>query len=86
MVPVPCILGSIFHGAWIIVFIGLGRHFHIWASCVGEGTHYVVTTAGLMSVFALCLVGELLLAILGCQGSYCRCRYGIRRQCIFRGI
>ena len=82
----PCILGSIFHGAWIIVFIGLGQHFHIWASCVGEGTHYVVTTAGLMSVFALCLVGELVLAILGCQGSYCRCRYGMRHQSICKGI
>ncbi len=74
MVPVPCIMGSIFHGAWVIIFIGLVRHYHIWASCIGEGTHYVVTSAGLMAVFVLCLAGEIVLAVLGCQGAPARCK------------
>ena len=68
MVPVPCILGSVFHGAWVVIFIVLVRHYHIWVSCLGEGKHYVVTTAGLMAVFVLCFLGELVLAILGVQG------------------
>ena len=70
MVPVPCILGSVFHGAWVVIFICLVRHYHIWGECAGSGRHYVVTTAGLMAVFVLCLVGELVLAILGVQGLY----------------
>lgn len=74
MVPVPCIMGSIFHGAWVIIFIGLVRHYHIWASCIGDGTHYVVTSAGLMAVFVLCLAGELVLAVLGCQGASIQCK------------
>lgn len=70
MVPVPCILGSVFHGAWVIIFIALVRHYHIWGECAGSGKHYVVTTAGLMAVFVLCFAGELALAILGVQGLY----------------
>ena len=70
MVPVPCILGSVFHGAWVVIFICLVRHYHIWGECMGDGKHYVVTTAGLMAVFVLCFVGELVLAILGVQGLY----------------
>ena len=70
MVPVPCILGSVFHGAWVVIFICLVRHYHIWGECAGDGKHYVVTTAGLMAVFVLCFVGELVLAVLGVQGLY----------------
>ena len=85
MVPVPCILGSVFHGVWVIVFIGLVRHYRIWVSCEGSGIHYVVTTAGLMAVFVLCLAGELALAYLGTQGLSAGC-WRRAEVCVFNDV
>ena len=69
MIPVPAIAGVVFHGAWVIAFAGLIGGFHEWRGCRGEGVHYIVTTAGLLGVFAFAFVAETALTFLGFQGE-----------------
>lgn len=69
MVPVPSILGLLFHGAWIVVFCTLISVTDEWKACQGEGIHYIVTTGGLVAVFVFSFVAEVLLTGIGCRGA-----------------
>ena len=69
MVPVPSILGVLFHGVWIVVFCTLISISDEWKACQGEGVHYIVTTGGLVAVFVLSFVAEVLLTGIGCRGA-----------------
>jgi hypothetical protein len=69
MVPVPSLLGCIFHGVWVVVFSSIVPHFHGFHGCNGPGRHYVVITAGLLAVFALSFIAEIALTVIGCRGE-----------------
>ncbi len=52
-----------------MVFVSLVEVTHVWETCRGPGVHYIVTTAGLLAVFVVSFVAEVLLTTIGCRGA-----------------
>ena len=54
---------------WVIVFGVVISHLDVWKSCTGQGIHFVVVSAALMSIFGLSAVAELTICVIGFRGE-----------------
>ena len=55
--------------AYLAVYSTAIAHLNVWGPCKGDGVHYIVTTTGLISVFALCVLLQGGIIIYGLQGE-----------------
>ena len=55
---------------YLAVYSTAIAHLNVWTPCKGDGVHYIVTTAGLISVFALCVILQAGIIFYGLQGIH----------------
>lgn len=70
MLPLPHILGCIFHVIWVIIFGSLIGAYDVFRTCKGQGGNYVAADAGLLTVFCVLILCELAVIFIGLRGKY----------------
>ena len=54
---------------YLAVYAAAIARLNVWTPCKGDGVHYIVTTAGLISVFALSVILQAGIVFYGLQGE-----------------
>lgn len=69
MLPLPHLIGLIFHLVWVIVFGSLIGYYDVFRTCSGQGGNYVAADAGLLTVFCVLSLCEMAVIAIGFRGA-----------------
>ncbi|KAK9831061.1 hypothetical protein WJX74_001575 [Apatococcus lobatus] len=69
MLPLPHIVGLIFHVVWVIVFGSLIGVYDVFRTCSGQGGNYVAADAGLLTIFCVLSLCEVAIIVIGFRGT-----------------
>ena len=70
LLPLPHIIGLVFHVVWVIVFGTLIGVYDVFKTCSGQGGNYVAADAGLLTIFCLLSLCEVAVIVIGFRGAH----------------
>lgn len=69
MLPLPHLIGLVFHVVWVVVFGSLIGVYDVFRTCSGQGGNYVAADAGLLTVFCALSLCEIAVITIGLRGA-----------------
>ncbi len=69
MVCIPAGMGAFFHGIWVIIVAVESAHFQAWRVCPGSGPLFEIALGGLLAVFVLSTVNQVVMTVVSLRGA-----------------